>query len=104
MSFKRVWSGYYAAWLGSNGRTAWPKPRKLYHSEEAWQFDRRPENLWDADGNDYVSSDILDGFAENGAGVVFTSKRREDVALVIQAGDQILSAHCRAWGLRREES
>ena len=99
----RKWSGYYAAWLAHNGRSAWPKPRKLYHSEERWQFDDRPETLWDADGNDCVSAAVLGGFADDGASIVFTSKRREDVALIIETGDQLLSAHCRAWGLRREE-
>lgn len=95
---KRKSTGYYAAWIASNGRSGFPKPRKLYNLDEAWDI---TNDGWDRGGNDVAP--LEEGFHPNDyGGFTYVSKSEDNVALVIESARQVFSGLLRSWGVSDE--
>lgn len=92
---KRKSTGYYAAWIASNGRSGFPKPRALYPDDYV------ESRGWDKGGND--PAPLEEGFHLNEyGGFTYVSKTEEDVALVIESARQVFSGLLRSWGVSDE--
>lgn len=90
---KREDTGYYAAWIASNGRSGFKNPRKLYSLD----WDRDNEG-WDKGGNDVAP--LEDGFHPNEyGGFTYVSQFKDRVALVIESSRQVFSGLLRSWGV-----
>lgn len=89
-------TGYYAAWIASNGRSSFKKPRSLYQS--GWSENK--DEGWDKGGNHSASIDE-EGFEQcEYGGFTYVSMSEGEVALVIETARQVFSGLLRSWGVR----
>lgn len=99
MAEKGGWTGLYAAWISSNGRSYFDKPRKLYDTD--WDS----SDFWDKGGNNSVDSRIAENetfspVAEWG-GFAYVNSDPEKVRLVIEACGMVLESIAKSWGLKK---
>lgn len=87
----------YGAWIAPNGRSQFPKARRLYFDDDLGDL------LWDKGGNDYVGT-LDSGFVQRGfGGFSFVSSDKDEVNLVIETGANILQSLALAWGMTVEK-
>lgn len=90
-------TGYFAAWIASNGRSGFPKPRELYDEGDIISVEQTGEG-WDKDGND--SAPVKEGFHIHPyGGFTYVSQDKRKVALVIESSKQVFSGLLRSWGV-----